>query len=544
MQSPAHDCFAPSAVQAVLSQVLGDTAGFATGSTGPALDGNCRRRGVTKGGKETFMTTAKLELLEPAQYNRTLKTELASSDGQPLPLRYIYDRSNKQPAVVFVGPVAAGMVTLMKKADPGIKVLSGFIAETESAILFSVGSQLTDKFLKEQLVGASIRTPVSRVKDVQEALDLLAGKTPTPKPPKPTPATKAPAPDEGLLLEKAEKAFAGLKSRVAVALKKGADNHKTRLAGALKEYAELVQAKSGKEALLTVVSIGKVLTHIESANPLLDRVVALEEQRDKFKNPPLHPKHLGDIGDAFEAVRREMSKDTFDEGLLTRKLDAVEALLEKAGDLVRTFRDEKSETDALDREIAQKDRGPIGRDELAVLAKQDKVIKALQDKAPKALLIADRYEPFTQLIAEQNKLLDALRKALKPKTTVDRSTLAGRKSIYAYNDSSTWVMNDVKYRNGTSSSSMSSQQLDLLKQGLLKSNTTAGGSVLKVGYEGHTHLNGGSGGLAFVYQLDEAEYKVTPIVVDTASSRGNNKDKNKYHWNTGGLDYFPPNAKY
>lgn len=488
------------------------------------------------------MTTAKLDLLLPANYTRLLKTELKDSDGAAVPLRYIYDRADKQPAVVFVGDVGAGMVTLMKKEDSGIKVLVGKIAETEKAFLFEIGSQLTDKAMTVQLLDAGIRKPVLRVKDLDAALETLAKAPASGKP-------SAPSKDESGFIDKAKKAFEGLATRKDVALKRGADNHKQRLSAAVKEYDDAVKEGAGKEAVVAVVSIGKVLELIEhehelKAGPLEERVKALQAQMDGFKKPPLHAKHTKAIGDAFDSVQKAVAAlEPLDAARQSIKLDAVENLLDTAADLARIFRDQKSEHEALVREIAQKDRATVAKTRKKDLETLEKAVKQLADKVPEAVLVADRYEPFTDLIELENKLLAFMREALKPATTVDLSTLEGRKSVYVYNDSSTWVMNPVVYRNGTSSASLSSQQLDLLKKGQLKSNTTAGGSVLKVGFEGHAHVDGGSGGVAFVYQLDD-QYKVTPIVVDTASSRGNNKDKNKYSWNTGGLDYFPPNARY
>ena len=71
------------------------------------------------------MTTAKIELLEPANHSKLLKNELKDSNGTVVPLRYVYDRANKAPALVFVGEVGAGMYSLMRKADPGAKLLAG-----------------------------------------------------------------------------------------------------------------------------------------------------------------------------------------------------------------------------------------------------------------------------------------------------------------------------------------------------------------------------------------------------------------------------------
>ena len=481
------------------------------------------------------MTTAKLDLLQPANYARLLKTELKDSAGEVAPLRYIYDRANKQPAVVFVGDVGGGMVTLMKKEDSGIKVLIGKIAETEKAFLFEIGSQLTDKAMTVQLLDVGIRKPVLRVKDVDAALEQLKGsKTAT-----------APSKDDGALIEKAEKAFAGMKQRVAVGLKRGQDNHKHRLAGAVKEYDELIKAKSGKEAVVAVVGIAKVLELIEQADPLQSRIAELESKRDRFKDPALHPKHVKELTETFDSVRKAITAtEPFDASFQGGKLDKAEALLEQAADLVREFRDQKSEHEGLAKEIAGKDRAAVAKTpkkkDLELL---EGLVSQLSGKAPKDLLVADRYEPFIALIEAEKKLLAFLREALKPATPPDLSTVAGRKAAYIYDAPDTWVMNPVAYRNGTSSSSMSSKQLDLFSKGQLRSNTI-NGTVLKVGFEGHAHVDGGSGGVAFVYQLDTAQYKVTPIVVDTANSRGNNKDKNKYNWNTGGLDYFPTGASY
>ncbi len=500
------------------------------------------------------MTAPKLDLLLPANYPRFLKAEIKAVEGQEAPLRYVYDRVRhndkaKEAAVVFVGDVGAGMVSLMRKVEDH-KVLIGKIAETEKAFLFEIGSQLTDKAMTVQLLDVGIRKPVLRVKDLAAALEQLkqaatAGKAKDTDKAKET--DKGTDKDKGTdpLVEKAEKAFAAMKQRVAVGLKNGPDNHKKRLAGAVHEYNELVKAKSGKEAVAAVVSIAKVLELLEQADPLQARIADLESRRDRFKDPVLHPKHLKTISETFDSVRKAMAGDSFDARAQTTKLDVIETLLDNATEQVRVFRDQKAEHEGLAKEIAKKDRAAVAKTpKKKALEALELAVKQLTDKAPKDLQVAERYAPFADLIEAEKKLLAFLREALKPTTVVDRNTVEGRKSIYVYDEPDTWVMNPVVFRNGTSNSSLSSQQLDLLSKGQLRSNTTASGSVLKVGFEGHAHTNGGSGGVAFVYQLDEAQYKVTPIVVDTASSRGNNKDKNKYHWDTGGLDYFPPNARY
>ncbi len=483
------------------------------------------------------MTTAKLDLLLPANYARLLKTELKDSAGAAVPLRYIYDRDNKQPAVVFVGDVGAGMVTLMKKEDSGIKVLIGKIAETEKAFLFEIGSQLTDKAMTVQLLDAGIRKPVLRVKDVDEALLKLK-----------TAAT--PSKDETELTVKAQKAFDGLKTRLNVAKKWAADNHKTRLVAAIKEFDELVQKKSGKEAVATVLGLAKALQVIETTDlrepaELLERIDELEKLRDGIKNPALHPKNVKAISEVLAAVGKALDADkASDWKAWGKKLDEVQDELENAADLAKVFHSQRREVDDIEKEIKKLDRELVNRmpAKKVDLGKLEAEVKKQLKLAPTEIVPSDRYEPFADLIRAENDLLGFMREALKPATKADLSTVAGRKSVYAYDQSATWVMNPVVYKNGTSSSSMGSQQLDLLKKGLLRSNTI-GGSVLKVGFEGHAHVDGGSGGVAFIYKLDD-QYKVTPIVVDTASSRGNNKDKNKYNWDTGGLDYFPPNAKY
>lgn len=498
------------------------------------------------------MTAPKLDLLLPANYPRFLKTEIKAPAGQEAPLRFVYDRVRhndkaKETAVVFVGEVGAGMVSLMRKVEDH-KVLIGKIAETEKAFLFEIGSQLTDKAMTVQLLDVGIRKPVLRVKDLAAALEQLKqasapGKAKETDKAKDTDKEKDKGPDP--LVEKAEKAFAAMKQRVAVGLKNGPDNHKKRLAGVVHEYNELVKAKSGKEAVAAVVSIAKVLELLEQADPLQARIAELESRRDRFKDPVLHPKHLKTISETFDSVRKAMAGDSFDARAQTTKLDVIETLLDNAAEQVRVFRDQKTEHEGLAKEIAKKDRAAVAKTpKKKALEALELAVKQLADKAPKDLQVAERYAPFADLIEAEKKLLAFLRESLKPATVVDRNTVEGRKSIYVYDEPDTWVMNPVVFRNGTSNSSLSSQQLDLLSKGQLRSNTTASGSVLKVGFEGHAHTNGGSGGVAFVYQLDEAQYKVTPIVVDTASSRGNNKDKNKYHWDTGGLDYFPPNARY
>src|SRR5262245_45755153 len=79
-----------------------------------------------------------------------------------------------------------------------------------------------------------------------------------------------------------------------------------------------------------------------------------------------------------------------------------------------------------------------------------------------------------------------------------------------------WDLNAVVHKNGTSAGDIGGKADDL-KIAALSSNTTAGGSVLKVNFEGHSHLDGGSGGVAFVYVLND-DYSVTPTVVDISGS--------------------------
>jgi hypothetical protein len=486
------------------------------------------------------MTTAKIELLEPANYTRLLKTELKDSGGAVVPLRYVYDRANKQPAVIFVGEVGSGMYSLMKKADPGVKLLPGKIAETEKAFLFEIGPALTDKALTVMLLDAGIRKPALRVKNVAQALAAMQ-------------KSGGPSKDELELTAKAEKAFEGLKTRLDVAKKWAADNHKARLLEAIKQFKEEVEAQKGKEAVASVISLSKALQVIESTDlrepaELLERITELEKQRDDLKNPALHPKFVKALNEKLSTVRKALDAEkASDWKAHGQKLDEVLEELNDAADMARVFKSDRKEYRDLDKEIKKLDRAKVQRlpGKKEDLVKLEKAVDDALRLAPTEIQPATPYEPFSTLIRAARELMGYMREALKPAEKPDLNTLEGRKQAYVYDDSSTWVMNALVYKNKTNSANLPATLIDLLKKGQLASNTTAGGSVLKTGFEGHAHINGGSGGMAFVYQFDEAQCKVTPIVVDVAYARGNGKDKNKYAWETGGrVDYFPPLAKY
>jgi hypothetical protein len=493
------------------------------------------------------VTTANLNLLAPANYARLLKAELKDSAGAAVPLRYVYEREadgKKQDAVIFIGEVGAGMVSLMKKVEDH-KVLIGTVAETEKEILFEIGSQLTDKALTVQLLDVSIRKPVRRVKDV--AAELIALSAP------------APAADvmQAKLGEKAAEKIKSLEGRLAPALKRADENVRQRLAGQVSAYEEAIKHPRatdwGKQAAEAAVQAEKLVELIEQQHHQqrhlqLERVARLIKRRDALKNPPLHPKHLKTFSDTVDGVVRGVDEvAVIDWNALSTKLDSVESLLDEAEDLHVVFTGQQREQQDLAKSVTLIDALAVskagGKEKLTELIK---ALQGVSKKLPDTLLIAKDYNPFGEVIEAQSKLIKFVRDILKPKTPPNLTTPEGRKAVYAYDDPTTWVMNAVDYKNGTASARIETTIINNLAAGQLRSNTTAGGSVLKVGFEGHTHINGGSGGMAFVYKL-ESDWTVTPTVVDVAYARGNGSDKNKYAWETGPSGqtyYFPPNASY
>lgn len=111
----------------------------------------------------------------------------------------------------------------------------------------------------------------------------------------------------------------------------------------------------------------------------------------------------------------------------------------------------------------------------------------------------------------------------------DADPEAARLARYVWNDSSTWDLNAVEYKNGQSAAVFGGDAglLVELARGLLAGNARGRGKELIVVDKAfHAHLAGGSHGVAFAYRL-EADHTVTPVVFDHATGRTND---NKYKW--------------
>jgi hypothetical protein len=123
--------------------------------------------------------------------------------------------------------------------------------------------------------------------------------------------------------------------------------------------------------------------------------------------------------------------------------------------------------------------------------------------------------------------------------------LARRKEIFKAHDPGTWDLNPINYLNKTGTGDFSQNRgiETQLEKGELLGNGAKGkrlqGAEVNAAY--HSHINGGSGGIAFCYLLED-DYTVTPCVIDIAGSRGGKND-NQYKWSTGGTDYLPA-SKY
>ncbi len=94
----------------------------------------------------------------------------------------------------------------------------------------------------------------------------------------------------------------------------------------------------------------------------------------------------------------------------------------------------------------------------------------------------------------------------------------------------TWELNETVFLNGVTEGQVDDVSLASLRSKSLSGNTKTGSKLRPVlDTPLHTHNDGGSGGISFVYRK-EADNTVTPVVFDIALKRNDNI----YAWKSGG----------
>ncbi len=492
----------------------------------------------------------KAEKIEPANLAKNLRTALKDSGGQPADLLYIHSRSDKKtnakkPSIVLIGEVTTGLLKDLKEAEK-LTLVKGSLAETDDAILFQAeGSSLTEKALTVLLMDAGIRKKTKLVDDVAAALVQ----------PAPVAKKEEGARQEGgedPLLKAAEARMKLLAPRFALAEKQASENYKPRLEEMKKAIDKLILEKAGKDAAKLVVALEKIIDEVTRPHELLkDKYEAqVKELKDKlfsFKNPPLHEKHLKEIATDLGIVSKSLAElKPIEPKVLDVYADRARETLGQLEDLVPQYKGEVSDLAEQDEQLKSvaDDIEKVRKTKKGALRELEDADKKAQEKKPKSLLIDKPFSPFGPAIAARKALVKFVRDSL-PKDEVDTETdpIKRRQKRYVYDNATTWDIQPIRYANRTSEGDIGTGTAALLQKGQLSSNTTAGGKVLKANFQGHVHLDSGSGGMAFVYVRND-DYTVTPVVVDISGKRGG-KNGNQYSWNTGGTwDYFPPNASY
>jgi hypothetical protein len=273
--------------------------------------------------------------------------------------------------------------------------------------------------------------------------------------------------------------------------------------------------------------------------------VAMQESRTKSYKPPLHPKNKEEVENRIKHMTLKMNGaeppdwNEIDKDLdeLEKRFDTWDEVAEEFATGAAEFNQLKTKSKPLMQLMTPAKVALLSKDKKGELKERTAAVGKL--KPPTVLLAKGAWADAVDAYKRLNSWLEENAVA---KTDTETDPVIRRMKKFAHDNPGTWEINAVEYKNGTSAGHIGNKANDL-KLGALSSNTTAGGSVLKVNFEGHAHLDGGSGGVAFVYKLND-DYTVTPTVVDTSSKRGG-KNGNQYEWDTGGgWAYFPPNAKY
>ncbi|WP_437913667.1 hypothetical protein WME73_45625 [Sorangium sp. So ce302] len=114
--------------------------------------------------------------------------------------------------------------------------------------------------------------------------------------------------------------------------------------------------------------------------------------------------------------------------------------------------------------------------------------------------------------------------------------VALRRARFEPNDSGTWEMNPVQYRNGiTEGDIRASPEGDRILRDLGRGQLNDRHHRAAEGRMSHQHLSTGSRGIGFIY-VQQPDGTVTPYVVDL----GDKLPDNTYRWDHGGTGYVPP----
>jgi hypothetical protein len=361
---------------------------------------------------------------------------------------------------------------------------------------------------------------------------------------------REPTPGGEKALEAAKKKFDSLSAQYQKVLKFAGVNDKSRLEANKTDYEAQVKESKAAEALKSVLFIEKFLGEVESRFEVKKgevlKQVAMQESRITGYKPPLHERNKKEVKDRINLINIKMDGQKppeWDE--IDGEIGKLETRFDEWDELVEDFKTGSADFNQLKTKSKPLMKLATPTKVLQLSGEKKNELKDLTDKVkkvkePTVLLDKGAWNDAVDAYRRLNKWLEDNLVA-KDDTQTDPVILRMKK--FKYDDTRTWQLNAVEYKNGTSAGDIGTTKANDLEIGALSSNTTAGGSVLKVNFEGHAHLDGGSGGVAFVYKLND-DYTVTPTVVDISGKRGG-KNGNQYLWNTGGgYGYFPPNANY
>ena len=474
---------------------------------------------------------------DPAAYEKNVKAGLkAASDGKVAKLMlydgYLFPKIKKVLPLVLVGPVDDSLIKHITNAGAKLKG-KGSITEAEDTIKFKASGVAADLLVKA-LKHAKVNKEAVAVENLAEAEGEKQKEAPLV-------GDKA--------LEAAKTKFAGLNAQYEKVLKFANANDKSRLEAHKNDYDAHVKENKGKEALESALFIEKFLGEVESRfdvkkSQVLKQATTQESRINGYK-PPLHAKNKEEVENRIKRLTLKMNGaeppdwNEIDKELdgLEKRFDAWDELADEFATGAAEYNQLKTKSKPLMKLMTPAKVGLLSKEKKGELKERTTTVGKL--KEPTVLLAKDAWADAVDAYKRLNSWLEENAVA---KDDTETDPVIRRMKTFVHDKPGTWELNPVEYKNRTSASDIGGKANDL-KIAALSSNTTAGGSVLKVNFEGHSHLDGGSGGVAFVYKLND-DYTVTPIVVDISGKRGG-KNGNQYEWNTGGgWAYFPPNASY
>ncbi len=478
------------------------------------------------------------DFTEVPAYEKNFKAALKTASSKPAPLLFFegFKFASQTGALMLLGPVDAKLVQQVVAKGAKLKA-KGVLLDGGERIVYKAPGVKVDVFNKALLIPKVKKRAVTADDEASgaEARDEARQEA-------------AAAAAAAKVLKPLRARFDTLKDRSDKALPLASSNHKARVQAQHEEFETQVAKQDFKGAAKTLVVLEQLLDtieklHAQNKKQATEALNALSGRLTSFRTP-LHEKYVKEGKDKLATAAKALADP---KGLDWDRVKMLTAELEDRLDvwdaLVETYADQSAEVARLKTEATQAVKKAEPKIKRAPKAAGE-ALKKLVTEANGVKLPTVLYEKpsFPEAISAWKRVLDWLEKNAAPDDSGPVDPLTARRKKFVHNKPSTWEVNGVRYLNGTSASDIGGKAA-LLADASLSSNTTAGGSVLKVNYEGHCHLDGGSGGMAFVYRLED-DYTVTPLVVDTSSKRGG-RNGNQYMWDTGGSwAYFPPNAKY